>query len=59
LLSNFTAGLLPKYIKKIKNVIKYHSNHFAVPSLADNKKIKKAIQGLSEQHYTLSWQQQG
>ena len=36
-----------KYRKKIKNVIKYHGNHFGVASLAHNK--KKAIQGLSEQ----------
>lgn len=40
-------GNSSKYIKKIKNVIQYHSNHFGVASLAHNK--KKAIQGLSEQ----------
>jgi hypothetical protein len=34
-------------------VIKYHSNHFGVASLAHNK--KKAIQGLSEQEMLGQW----
>ncbi|MEH1894318.1 MAG: hypothetical protein V7K94_03175 [Nostoc sp.] len=36
-------------------MIKYHSNHFGVASLAHNK--KKAIQGLSEQEVLLNFSQ--